>query len=224
MAAACRRTPGCVGFDNKGNLLSYYQTPFKVSQSPIVECPGTYVLDPRDGPVELRWTGLKLDKARGDSMERNSESNHRKWASDRQQASKLDAILAAIAAGSTADVSSLSPSLSANISSMITALGMPASWDSRSTASTGGFDWISTPKDQASCGSCVGFATIGAAEAAVASQLRVNNSYDLSEQDLYFCALGAASPTCATGWYLDTGARVGRQHLCHAAARCPPHV
>jgi C1A family cysteine protease len=65
-------------------------------------------------------------------------------------------------------------------------IGIPETWDSRSPLFTGGFNLISPPKNQGSCGSCVAFATIAAAEAAVATQMRMNNNLDFSA---WLCSL-----------------------------------
>ena len=58
---------------------------------------------------------------------------------------------------------------------------LPDRWDSRSA---GGVNMVSPPRDQGSCGACVAFSFIAAAEAAVFSKTRpaATNSYDFSEQ------------------------------------------
>lgn len=52
---------------------------------------------------------------------------------------------------------------------------------SRDTARTG-LNRISPVKQQGQCNSCTSFATVAAAEAAVASAMNVSNAFDFSEQ------------------------------------------
>lgn len=70
------------------------------------------------------------------------------------------------------------------------ALYYPPAWDWRNQGV------MTSVKNQAGCGSCVAFGTIGAFEAVI----RINGgpSLDLSEADLFYCGCGYC---CGTGWY-----------------------
>lgn len=71
----------------------------------------------------------------------------------------------------------------------------PDSWDWRNV---GGTNYVTSVKNQAGCGSCVAFGTIGAFEAVI----KVNGGpmTDLSEAHLFFCGGGS----CDDGWYLSS--------------------
>jgi C1A family cysteine protease len=64
-----------------------------------------------------------------------------------------------------------------------------------------GFDWMTPVRNQASCGSCVAFAVVGAFEAC--ENINVNGAPDptlnLSEQFLFSCGGG----DCDAGWYFS---------------------
>lgn len=84
------------------------------------------------------------------------------------------------------------------------AFGYPASYDWRNVS---GNNYITSVKNQASCGSCVAFGTI----ATVEGTLRVlrgnpNLAVDFSEAHLFYCLAGSEGRTCggATGgWWPD---------------------
>ncbi len=64
-----------------------------------------------------------------------------------------------------------------------------------------GYNWMTSVKNQASCGSCVAFAAIGATEGQF--KIRANNpgwGVDLSEQHLFSCGGGV----CGWGWYISS--------------------
>lgn len=82
----------------------------------------------------------------------------------------------------------------------------PADYDAR-TATAGSYNPVSPVLDQRPCQSAVAFAVIAAAEAAVASALKVNAStVSLSQQDLQFCP--DSQRTCQETW--DIRAAVDR--------------
>ncbi len=63
----------------------------------------------------------------------------------------------------------------------------------------GGHDWTTPVRNQASCGSCVAFATVAAMESRL--EIALNDPHlnpDLSEAHLFFCGSGS---TCGSGWY-----------------------
>jgi C1A family cysteine protease len=66
-------------------------------------------------------------------------------------------------------------------------------------------DYLTLPRDQKTCGSCVAFGTVAALEAAVlikAKNPKLN--IDLSEADLFYCHGGVnPGPTCESGWNPD---------------------
>jgi C1A family cysteine protease len=81
----------------------------------------------------------------------------------------------------------------------IGAVGAPASYDLRNV---GGKNFVTSIKDQSSCGSCVAFGTV----ATVESRLRVQRgdaslAVDLSEAHLFFCHARARGRNCSTGWW-----------------------
>eukprot|EP00877_Chromochloris_zofingiensis_P011260 jgi/Chrzof1/6388/Cz18g08140.t1 len=79
----------------------------------------------------------------------------------------------------------------------------PATFNNRDPSFTGGVDVVKPPKDQIPCKTCVGFATISAAETAVAVVLQKSaKTISLSVQDLHFCSSGAPG-SCRTGWRLE---------------------
>jgi len=74
---------------------------------------------------------------------------------------------------------------------------LPSSFDWRNKD---GANWMTSVKDQGSCGSCVAFATIGAFESVI--RIKENNPYlpvDLSEQHIFSCGGGS----CEGGWYIS---------------------
>merc|ERR1712045_192112 len=64
---------------------------------------------------------------------------------------------------------------------------LPASWDSRAKG------WISSVKNQGSCGSCVAFATAGLAEATLIKAGAAKSGLDLAEQWLVDCKPAGAN-------------------------------
>lgn len=82
----------------------------------------------------------------------------------------------------------------------------PSAWDWRNAH---GANYISSIKDQGSCGSCVAFGTAATLEgtARIVKQAPVNSAYgnalqDLSEAQLFYCGAEAQDGrTCATGWW-----------------------
>lgn len=82
----------------------------------------------------------------------------------------------------------------------------PASFDWRNA---GGRNFISSIKDQGSCGSCVAFGTLACLEGAarVATNVAVNDPGgstlpDLSEAQLFYCGNTGADP-CGSGWWVS---------------------
>lgn len=65
-----------------------------------------------------------------------------------------------------------------------------------------GKNYITSIKNQASCGSCVGFASIAVLEAVVQIETDEIFDCDLSESHLFFCGGGS----CGGGWYPDAAA------------------
>ena len=65
-----------------------------------------------------------------------------------------------------------------------------------------GINWVTSVKNQASCGSCVAFGAVGALEAVVQIETGEVFDCDLSESHLFFCGGGS----CNGGWYLDDAA------------------
>jgi C1A family cysteine protease len=73
-------------------------------------------------------------------------------------------------------------------------LAAPAAVDWRNN----GGNWVTSVKDQGSCGSCVAFGTLAALESRVRIACKnANMSIDLSEAHLFYCG---CSNCCGTGW------------------------
>jgi len=86
----------------------------------------------------------------------------------------------------------------------------------------GGQNYVTEPKDQGRCGSCVAFATAGALESAV--RLHRNDpglEIDLSEAHLFFCYAAAQGRNCRTGWFMTAAMRVCQQGVVDEA--CFPY-
>jgi C1A family cysteine protease len=78
------------------------------------------------------------------------------------------------------------------------AVGAPEGYDLRDVA---GRNFVDPPRDQRSCGSCVSFSAIGAAEGTLRVALDdADADVDLSEAALFFCSGRAQGARCATGW------------------------
>jgi C1A family cysteine protease len=72
-----------------------------------------------------------------------------------------------------------------------------------------GFNWMSPVKNQASCGSCAAFASVGCLEAVVNIVMETPDSdIDLSEQHLFSCSGG----NCLEGLYMGTAFDYIRDH------------
>lgn len=98
----------------------------------------------------------------------------------------------------------------------------PSTLDWRDNPS--GFDWMTPVRNQASCGSCVAFAVVGAFEAC--ENINVNGAPDptlnLSEQFLFSCGGG----DCDDGWHFS-GAGGALEHLKNVGVTdeaCYPYV
>jgi len=70
-----------------------------------------------------------------------------------------------------------------------------------------GVNWVTSARDQQSCGSCVAFGTISALEAVIQIEMGEKLDIDLSEAHLFYCGGGS----CSNGWtvsksvnYLET--------------------
>ena len=75
----------------------------------------------------------------------------------------------------------------------------PSSFDWRDVD---GLNYITSIKNQASCGSCVAFGAVAALEAVVQIESGVIFDCDLSESHLFFCGGGS----CGWGWWPDAAA------------------
>jgi lysophospholipase L1-like esterase len=80
----------------------------------------------------------------------------------------------------------------------VVAAALPTHFDWRQKD---GYNWMTSVKNQASCGSCVAFAAVGATEGQL--KIQANNpswNVDLSEQHLFSCGGGL----CGWGWYISS--------------------
>ncbi len=77
-------------------------------------------------------------------------------------------------------------------------ISAPASVDWRNK---NGANWMTSVKDQESCGACVSFATLGTIEARLNIVCQKENlDKDFSEANLFFCGCGNC---CNTGWFFE---------------------
>jgi hypothetical protein len=76
----------------------------------------------------------------------------------------------------------------------------PTSHDWRSV---GGLDYVTSIKDQSSCGSCVAFGTAATVETTARVKFGASLVIDLSEAELFYCVAKKQGSTCATGWWPD---------------------
>jgi C1A family cysteine protease len=85
----------------------------------------------------------------------------------------------------------------------LTAAGAPAAYDLRNV---GGKNFVTSVKDQGSCGSCVAFGSVATVEGTFRVQ-RNNPSLaiDLSEAELFYCIARSQGRTCQNGWWCDKG-------------------
>ena len=86
--------------------------------------------------------------------------------------------------------------------------GSPAAWDWRNVS---GQSFISSIKDQGSCGSCVAFGTAATMDgmARTSTNLALNNPngytlQDVSEAQLFYCGAEPSGARCATGWNVSS--------------------
>ena len=80
-----------------------------------------------------------------------------------------------------------------------TDITLPDSFDWRDV---NGKNYVTSIRNQAGCGSCVAFGTLGALEAVVQIELDEIFDCDLSEAFLFFCGGGS----CESGWHLSKAA------------------
>ena len=81
----------------------------------------------------------------------------------------------------------------------IGAVGAPAAFDLRNV---GGRNFVTSIKDQKSCGSCVAFGTTATVESTLRRQRDdATLAVDLSEAHLFFCHARARGRNCSTGWW-----------------------
>ncbi|KIY93867.1 hypothetical protein MNEG_14095, partial [Monoraphidium neglectum] len=84
----------------------------------------------------------------------------------------------------------------------------PMAFDSRDAKQTGGTSPISPPGDQGECNACVAFSVAAAAEAAIASGLKLAAGGPrmprLSPRDLFFCGGAGDEADCLYGWTFNS--------------------
>lgn len=79
------------------------------------------------------------------------------------------------------------------------AFGAPASLDWRNN----GGNFVTSVKDQKSCGSCVAFGTLASFESLIKISRGANYEIDLSEAHLFYCHGRSDGRNCANGWWPD---------------------
>jgi C1A family cysteine protease len=85
----------------------------------------------------------------------------------------------------------------------LSSVGAPAAFDLRNV---GGSNFITSVKDQGSCGSCVAFGSVATVEGTFRRQLNdPNRAVDFSEAHLFYCIARAQGRNCGNGWWCDKG-------------------
>jgi len=75
-----------------------------------------------------------------------------------------------------------------------------------------GSNYVTPPKAQGRCGSCVAFATAGALESAVRIARQTPTlAIDLSEAHLFFCYAAAQGRNCGNGWYMTAAMQASQK-------------
>lgn len=82
----------------------------------------------------------------------------------------------------------------------IKSIGAPASFDWRNH---NGGNYVTSVKNQGSCGSCVAFGSLGVVESKIKIDRGANYAIDLSEAHLFYCIARSQGRTCGNGWYQD---------------------
>jgi C1A family cysteine protease len=82
-------------------------------------------------------------------------------------------------------------------------VGAPAAFDLRNV---GGQNFITSVKDQGSCGSCVAFGSVATLEGTLRRQFNdPSRAVDFSEAHLFYCIARSQGRNCDNGWWCDKG-------------------
>eukprot|EP00195_Chlamydomonas_chlamydogama_P014682 CAMPEP_0202899476 /NCGR_PEP_ID=MMETSP1392-20130828/7693_1 /ASSEMBLY_ACC=CAM_ASM_000868 /TAXON_ID=225041 /ORGANISM="Chlamydomonas chlamydogama, Strain SAG 11-48b" /LENGTH=616 /DNA_ID=CAMNT_0049585663 /DNA_START=41 /DNA_END=1891 /DNA_ORIENTATION=+ len=232
LSAVCDRRPGCTAFTTTGllkNILTQDLEQLKqlASSMPTASCTGVYMLS---GQLSGRWSGATVPPLTAAAMAEAADraALHAEVlmaAGTLRQAQQVAASASRVQGGSVEDMQAGSaPSIKsggtsqagtaaarASVSAFAAAVAQATQypkWDSRDKVYTKGPNWVSPPRNQGSCSTCVAQSTVALAETAVAVAAKANASNTFSPHWLYFCSAYGTKTNCKDGWSQEESKQV----------------
>ena len=202
----CDATQGCRGISTAGLLVAAV-TAQPNATGAIASCAGVY-LAPISAAKLQKWGGAVVS---ADTV-KDSEYAAARWQTRHALSKDAFAAYPQHIAGQQEDMAKFlddafraAGGYDSNPEALRLAL-LPDVYDARDTTLTGGVAVIQPAQDQSICGTCVGFAVMSAASAAIAAVTRSDYTA-LSVQNFYFgCNPDEPVRTCTSGWTLKEAA------------------